>query len=124
MFHISLFSHVEGVYKSDPKRLRKGGFAQINKLKSAMMNADNLDTRIGNQSDYHVTLYNKDDAHFLGFLYTANICAFAEGYIIDLLWGTYARPPHAFTRPFSGGCKQESTILPFFRVAHPDYVLV
>jgi hypothetical protein len=80
-----LSCYIAGVYNSDPNRLRKGGFAQINNLKSTMMNADNLDTRIGNQDDYHVSLFKKEDAHFLGFLYTANCCSFGEGHIINTL---------------------------------------
>ena len=78
-----LSCYIAGVYNSDTNRLRKAGFAQINKLKSTMMNADNLFARIGNQVDYHVSLFKQKDAHFLGFLLTANRCAFIEGHAID-----------------------------------------
>ena len=106
-----LSCYIAGVYNSDPNRLRKGGFAQINKLKSMMMNADNLDTRIGNQDDYHVSLFKKEDAHFLGFLYTANCCSFREGHIINTLWGR-PHPTHPLGR-FPVGVNRKSVLQPY-----------
>ena len=76
--------YLKGVVDSDPTWLRKGGYSTFAKMRDSTKL--NLTRRVVNQHDYPECTYDEADCRFVPVLLTDNVCSFAEGYLINLLW--------------------------------------